>query len=575
MDDEYTMVPMEQASEPVADRHGGPAFPPETDILFAIVVIISVPGILSLAFLPGMATVVVFNAAGLSGLIPSGYLQLALFGGAWMTMTVAYAWWKYRAAPAREMKKDGLVPLEERAKDVDREIGALAAAAGVCIGKKFETRYSPALSIETYVTGNRHANVLVVSQGFVDKFRDRPGERKAILYHELAHVANGDVNKTHLSLSLLSTVYMLLAANLAAVVLCLPFVMAGGPGAAAWYSGMLAGYFGLSLFGFTVFALLSLFLRYFVAGLTRSRELYADAAAIRLSGDSSGLIKALTRFEAIGRSSGKMTGFHSIAARALSVKYHPPVPVRKEYIREPRRFFDLRLSVPTATGILTAALSYECVFFMGTLLTVLSISNPGLYDLEPLFADVIRIVYYCVAGIVITLNYAPHVCHGLPGRRSWIQPAAISLVFTAAYYGTLMLTAATYYLSKLLTAGAGGDAMSRAAIMDAMLSTIQGMALNAAGMFILTAIGLAAMKYMIGRLRNAAPGSAVMKKPVWSFIVMPVLLTWLPLMVTYEMIRSGDNSLSIGSVAATAILLAAVLFMAGKIGRTGMAGFTG
>ncbi|OPY29893.1 MAG: heat shock protein HtpX [Methanocella sp. PtaU1.Bin125] len=564
---------MEQVSEPVADRPGRPAFPPETGILFAIVVIISIPGILSLAFLPGMATVVVFNAAGLSGLIPSGYLQLALSGVAWMAIAAAYAWWKYRAAPVREMKKDGLVPLIERAGEVEREIRALAAAAGVA--KRFETRYSPTLSIETYVTGNRQANVLVVSQGFVDKFRDRPGERKAILYHELAHIANGDVDKTHLSLSLLSTVYMLLACNLAAVLLCLPFVAAGGPGAAARYSGVLAGYFGLSLFGFTVFALLGLFLRYFVAGLIRSRELYADAAAIKLSGDSTGLIKALTRFEAIGLSSGKRTGFHSKAARALSVKYHPPVAVRKEYIREPRRFFDLRPAVPAATGILTAALSYECVFFTGTLLTVLSIANPGLYGLEPLFADVIRILFYCVAGIVIATNYAPHVCHGLAGRRSWIHPVVISLVVTAAYYGTLMLTAATYYLSKLLTAGAGGDATSRAAIMDAMLSTIQGMALNAAGTFILTAIGLAAMKYMIGRLRNAMPGSAVMKKPVWSFIVMPVLLTWLPLMVTYEMIRSGDNSLSIGSVAATAILLAAVLFMARKIGRTGTADFTG
>jgi len=109
--------------------------------------------------------------------------------------------------PHITIKKEKLVDLKMTFPEIDKEIRNLADHIG--LEKRFKLLYKDSSGVEIYTFGTHINNYIVLSKGFLEKFMDRKEEYRAILYHEIAHIVNGDIGKTELSLSFLFSFFIL------------------------------------------------------------------------------------------------------------------------------------------------------------------------------------------------------------------------------------------------------------------------------------------------------------------------------------------------------------------------------
>jgi heat shock protein HtpX len=215
-------------------------------------------------------------------------------------------------------------PRNEQEKWLVRTIEEQAREAGIGMP---EVGIFPAQQANAFATGaNRNKALVAVSQGMLQRF-DRE-EIKAVLGHEVGHVANGDMITLALIQGVINTFVMFLARIIGFAVDRVILKNEQGLG---------IGYFITTIAAEIVLAILASTI---VFWFSRRREFHADAAGARL-GSRNGMIAALQRLQketdvpnqlpdgmqAFGITSGKKKGFKALFTT------HPPLEQRIEALR--------------------------------------------------------------------------------------------------------------------------------------------------------------------------------------------------------------------------------------------------
>jgi heat shock protein HtpX len=141
--------------------------------------------------------------------------------------------------------------------------------------------YLPSPVVNAFATGQRDDAAILISDGLLSRLDLR--ELAAVLAHETAHIANGDIRVMTLA-DLLSRITGLLGLfGQILLILALPALVFG-------IEGLPWGPILILLAGPVLSALVQL-------ALSRNREYEADRSAVELSGDPRGLASALVKLE--------------------------------------------------------------------------------------------------------------------------------------------------------------------------------------------------------------------------------------------------------------------------------------
>ena len=192
-------------------------------------------------------------------------------------------------------------------------------------------RHLPAYEANAFATGwNKNDALVAVSQGLLERFS--PDEVKAVLAHEIGHVANGDMVTLALIQGVVNTFVMFFARIFGNFVDKAILKNEDGPG---------IGYFVATIFAELVLGILASII---VMWFSRRREFRADAAGAHLAGTGA-MIAALQRLRseqgvpvqmpdtlnAFGINGGLK---HGLAGLLMS---HPPLEDRIEALRASAR----------------------------------------------------------------------------------------------------------------------------------------------------------------------------------------------------------------------------------------------
>lgn len=157
----------------------------------------------------------------------------------------------------------------------------LSQQAGI---KTPEIGIFPSPVSNAFATGwNKDAALVAVSEGLLQRFR--PDEAKAVLAHEIGHVANGDMVTLTLIQGVVNTFVMFFARIIGSIVDRATSRDGRGGG---------MGYFMATMFAQMVLGILASMIVYW---FSRWREFRADAAGSRLAGNGN-MIAALERLRA-------------------------------------------------------------------------------------------------------------------------------------------------------------------------------------------------------------------------------------------------------------------------------------
>ncbi|MFP5302579.1 protease HtpX [Cobetia sp. SIMBA_158] len=181
----------------------------------------------------------------------------------------------------------GTVIIEQPQNDTERwlldTVGELARDAGI---KMPEVGIFPAQQSNAFATGwNRNDALVAVSAGLLNRMR--PEEVRAVLAHEIGHVANGDMVTLTLIQGVVNT-FVMFFARIAAHAIDAFLKRDDENGG--------LGFFGYMAVVFVLEMVLGLVASMIVAWFSRWREYRADAAGAGLAGSGS-MIKALARLK--------------------------------------------------------------------------------------------------------------------------------------------------------------------------------------------------------------------------------------------------------------------------------------
>ena len=201
----------------------------------------------------------------------------------------------------------------------------LARTAGIGMP---EVAIFPSRAPNAFATGwNKNASLVAVSEGMLQRFS--PAEVKAVMAHEIGHVANGDMVTLSLIQGVVNTFVMFFARIIGNFVDRAVFKNEGdGPG---------IGYFIATIFAELVLGILASII---VMWFSRQREFRADAAGAQLAG-AGAMIAALEHLKAEQgipvEMPGEMTAFgingglkNGLAGLLMS---HPPLDQRIAALR--------------------------------------------------------------------------------------------------------------------------------------------------------------------------------------------------------------------------------------------------
>lgn len=207
-------------------------------------------------------------------------------------------------------------------------VAELARDAGI---KTPQVGIFPAQQSNAFATGwNRNDALVAVSAGLLNRMR--PEEIRAVLAHEIGHVANGDMVTLALIQGVLNTFVMFFARVVAQVLDS--FLRRDDSGGLGFM-----GYFAVVIVAEIVFGLIASVI---VAWFSRFREYRADAAGARLAG-SGAMINALARLKAETQMPNQMpdtlTAFGITAGQTRKIMErlfasHPPLDDRIRALKE-------------------------------------------------------------------------------------------------------------------------------------------------------------------------------------------------------------------------------------------------
>ena len=198
-------------------------------------------------------------------------------------------------------------------------VKSLANDAGIGMP---EVGIFPSDAANAFATGwNRNNALVAVSSGLLRRFEER--EARAVLAHEIGHVANGDMITLTLVQGVVNTFVMFFARIIGHTVDRVIFKTERGYG---------IGYFVVTIVAEIVLGILASMI---VMWFSRYREYRADAAGARLA-DRAGMIAALQRLKAEqglpGDLPGELTAFgirsHNGSGLAALLRSHPPLDDR-------------------------------------------------------------------------------------------------------------------------------------------------------------------------------------------------------------------------------------------------------
>ena len=198
-------------------------------------------------------------------------------------------------------------------------VKSLANDAGIGMP---EVGIFPSDAANAFATGwNRNNALVAVSSGLLRRFEER--EARAVLAHEIGHVANGDMITLSLVQGVVNTFVMFFARIIGHTVDRVVFKTERGYG---------IGYFVVTIVAEIVLGILASMI---VMWFSRYREYRADAAGARLAGRE-GMIAALQRLKLEqglpGDLPGELTAFgirsHNGSGLAALLRSHPPLDDR-------------------------------------------------------------------------------------------------------------------------------------------------------------------------------------------------------------------------------------------------------
>jgi heat shock protein HtpX len=272
---------------------------------------------------------VVINLLGVGKFISNGQMNLqsllifcAVFGftGSFISLFIS----KWMA------KRSMGVQLIETPRNADEQwlvntVAELSQKAGI---KTPEIGIFPAQESNAFATGwNRNAALVAVSLGMLQRFeRD---EVRAVLAHEIGHVANGDMITLSLIQGVVNTFVMFFARIIGFMVdkaLQGNNERSSGPG------------IGFYIATFVAEMLLGILASMIVAAFSRYREFRADEAGANLA-DRNAMIRALQRLQvesgqAVSSMPASMQAFGISGGVGKLLASHPPLEVRIKALRD-------------------------------------------------------------------------------------------------------------------------------------------------------------------------------------------------------------------------------------------------
>jgi len=310
-------------------------------------------------------------------------------GGAMLVMAAAFA--VYWLMPALKRRRQWLVPLT-----ADHAPEALACLNQLCeeagLRAKPDFVWNPLDGrVSGLALGHARRKIIALSGGLVALHYSDPATFRAVVLHELAHLRNGDVDKTYLSLAVWPAFVL---------IVLFPFIvlqLIANP------SGDDLAFLAQLAWRIVVLALLIVLLR---NAILRTRELYADVRASVWDGPAGALRAVLTQFANVRPRSFA----HDIQTL---FRKHPSGARRITSLEDTRALFATSAWDAFATG-LAAALAFTSMFWLATDVLPVAIEifagTVALLLLSPLVAGVIclavwRDVFADARGCAIHLPY--------------------------------------------------------------------------------------------------------------------------------------------------------------------------
>jgi len=268
---------------------------------------------------------VIFNLLGLEGILASNGVDLnlgsllvfcGLFGMSGSLISLLLS--KFMAKRGTGTQLIGTPRNNEEQWLLDT-VKSLADDAGIGMP---EVGIFPSDAANAFATGwNRNNALVAVRSGLLRRFEER--EARAVLAHEIGHVANGDMITLSLVQGVVNTFVMFFARIIGHTVDRVVFKTERGYG---------IGYFVVTIVAEIVLGILASMI---VMWFSRYREYRADAAGARLA-DREGMIAALQRLKAeqglSGDLPGELTAFgirsHTGSGLAALLRSHPPLDDR-------------------------------------------------------------------------------------------------------------------------------------------------------------------------------------------------------------------------------------------------------
>lgn len=193
-----------------------------------------------------------------------------------------------------------------------------------------------------WVFGRARARYLVLPGGLLATFLNDPAAFRAVVRHELAHLANRDVDLTFLSLSTWYAVGLVALAPLSLSLLAEVLRADAGP---------------LALGVLLRAAALALVVRAALAGVLRAREVEADLRAATWDGAGGALRRALEALPAAG---------HGLRQRLLA--WHPAPAFRRRMLDDSTPLLQLQLGHGLSAGLIAALALPELITLADLLL---------------------------------------------------------------------------------------------------------------------------------------------------------------------------------------------------------------
>jgi Zn-dependent protease with chaperone function len=447
---------MAKTSEASNGRLNPFAFPVETDVRFVLFMVAILALALSLGELtslvlnpnqpvpystnsafsavPGQADVFEQNLASNQQLVNDAVNALMFpIGLTFVIFTLAII--LYLLHPKLLSRQKKLIPLQkEKDHFFYRQTQSLAhmvrvvPAPTVMIGKGLNSQNGQAFGLPQHF-------FMRLDGGLRLLLRKKPEAFRAIVLHELAHIANRDIGRTYFAQALWSATILLVLLPLSismGVVFTLSFIGKALDNTLD-LSRLITVTLPTILFIFVQLGVIVAIIAAIRAGLLRTRELYADGRAA-LWGAATSLLALLERNK----------NPSNIAQLFAWWRLHPTTQERQSALHNPAYLFQISMDLPFAVGFLFAIVAGEFIFLSGVIL-------PG-------FLGVGEILSTLTAMTASTVQHIPLLFWPLM-RLSQILLAASNLA--VPILGLIIILSLAYVVSNTV-----GLAAQRQAIAD-------------------------------------------------------------------------------------------------------------